>query len=106
MYLGTCWVHTWHYAADPLILAITVVLLKAGACVVLLCRQHMPSSALPQALCYEELLAAQQQLLPSFSWEPVSEHDPCGLCYTSGTTGNPKVSAWVAGLLECPSIRL
>lgn len=57
----------------------------------------MPSSALPQALCYEELLAAQQQLLPSFSWAPVSEHDPCGLCYTSGTTGNPKVSALMHG---------
>ena len=23
-------------------------------------------------------------------WEPVSERDPCMLCYTSGTTGNPK----------------
>lgn len=25
-----------------------------------------------------------------FSWVEVDENDPCGLCYTSGTTGNPK----------------
>ncbi len=25
-----------------------------------------------------------------FSWVHVDETDPCGLCYTSGTTGNPK----------------
>ena len=25
-----------------------------------------------------------------FSWVDVDERDPCGLCYTSGTTGNPK----------------
>lgn len=25
-----------------------------------------------------------------FAWVELSESDPCGLCYTSGTTGNPK----------------
>ena len=25
-----------------------------------------------------------------FAWAAVDERDPCGLCYTSGTTGNPK----------------
>ncbi|MFM6854444.1 MAG: long-chain fatty acid--CoA ligase [Sphingopyxis sp.] len=25
-----------------------------------------------------------------FNWVPMDERDPCGLCYTSGTTGNPK----------------
>ncbi len=25
-----------------------------------------------------------------FSWADLDERDPCGLCYTSGTTGNPK----------------
>jgi fatty-acyl-CoA synthase len=40
--------------------------------------------------CYEELLDAQVGGLP-FVWPPLDENAPCGLCYTSGTTGNPKV---------------
>ncbi|MFC7537620.1 long-chain fatty acid--CoA ligase [Sphingomonas sp. GCM10030256] len=27
---------------------------------------------------------------PAFQWVEGDERDPCGLCYTSGTTGNPK----------------
>ncbi len=53
-------------------------------------------------LCYEDLLAAalpqlqQQQAAGGFRWTQVDEFDACGMCYTSGTTGNPKVrAAWV-----------
>ena len=54
-------------------------------------RQHMPPCALPRpVLCYEELLDAQLTQLPSFRWKDVDEEAACGLCYTSGTTGNPK----------------
>jgi fatty-acyl-CoA synthase len=36
---------------------------------------------------YEELLAAQQ---PGFDYPELDERQAAGLCYTSGTTGNPK----------------
>ena len=49
-------------------------------------RAHMPDSALP-LLCYEDLLAAEDG---DFAWADVDERAPAGLCYTSGTTGNPK----------------
>jgi len=47
---------------------------------------HMPESALP-LLCYEALLAAEDAGYP---WPDLDENAACGLCYTSGTTGNPK----------------
>lgn len=43
-------------------------------------------------MCYEELLDGQIRALSGFKWPAVQETDPAGLCYTSGTTGNPKVS--------------
>lgn len=50
-------------------------------------RAHMPETSLPNVLCYEELLDAQDD---DFAWAAVDENTACGLCYTSGTTGNPK----------------
>jgi acyl-CoA synthetase (AMP-forming)/AMP-acid ligase II len=49
-------------------------------------RAHMPESSL-NLLCYEDLLAAESVDTP---WTDVPENAPAGLCYTSGTTGNPK----------------
>ncbi|GAC1325360.1 MAG: long-chain fatty acid--CoA ligase [Mycobacteriales bacterium] len=40
---------------------------------------------------YEELLAAEE---PDFDWPEVDERDAAALCYTSGTTGNPKGVAY------------
>jgi acyl-CoA synthetase (AMP-forming)/AMP-acid ligase II len=45
------------------------------------------ASALPGALRYEELLAAQE---PDFEYPELDDRSAAGLCYTSGTTGNPK----------------
>lgn len=42
-------------------------------------------------LCYEELIEAERQHVDGFQWVRVDENDACGLCYTSGTTGRPKV---------------
>jgi len=39
------------------------------------------------ALDYEALLAAEK---PEFAWPELEEKQAAGLCYTSGTTGNPK----------------
>ncbi len=50
-------------------------------------RNHMPDSKIPDLLCYEDLIAAQPN---GFDWVQGDEHEPCGICYTSGTTGDPK----------------
>ena len=54
--------------------------------VVLTDRAHMPASSL-DLLCYEELVEAEDG---AFAWREFDESTPCGLCYTSGTTGHPK----------------
>ena len=36
---------------------------------------------------FDDLLAAEEG---DYAWYEGDERDPCGLCYTSGTTGNPK----------------
>jgi fatty-acyl-CoA synthase len=48
---------------------------------------HMPQTSLDNALCYEDLVGAEND---DFTWVKVDENAACGLCYTSGTTGNPK----------------
>lgn len=55
--------------------------------IILTDRAHMPETSLKNAVCYEELLDAENG---DMNWVIVGENDPCGLCYTSGTTGNPK----------------
>jgi fatty-acyl-CoA synthase len=56
--------------------------------VVMTDRAHMPASTtLPRALCFEELLAAGDA---GYAWPTFDERTASSLCYTSGTTGNPK----------------
>jgi fatty-acyl-CoA synthase len=51
-------------------------------------RAHMPAnSKIPGLLCYEELLAGASDV---FAWPTFDEGLASSLCYTSGTTGNPK----------------
>jgi acyl-CoA synthetase (AMP-forming)/AMP-acid ligase II len=50
-------------------------------------RAHMPETTLSNVICYEELLAEGRS---DFVWPKLDENVPCGMCYTSGTTGNPK----------------
>ncbi len=51
-------------------------------------RAHMPAkTSIPNLLCYEELLAAEDD---KFAWPRFDERTAACLCYTSGTTGNPK----------------
>lgn len=42
---------------------------------------------LPPVMGYEELVANGPK---DYTWPAIDERDPCGMCYTSGTTGNPK----------------
>ena len=50
-------------------------------------RAHMPTAKIPNLLCYEELIAAQND---DYEWPSLDENVAASLCYTSGTTGNPK----------------
>ncbi|WP_439532902.1 long-chain fatty acid--CoA ligase [Polymorphobacter sp.] len=50
-------------------------------------RAHMPAASGLDLLCYEEMIAGQPVDQP---WADLPETAPAGLCYTSGTTGNPK----------------
>ena len=50
-------------------------------------RAHMPASSSLDLLCYEDLLA---DVDGDYVWADLDENAPAGLCYTSGTTGNPK----------------
>ena len=48
---------------------------------------HMPETSLPNAMCYETLLAAESS---DYDWPQFDERTASALCYTSGTTGDPK----------------
>tara|TARA_B100001146_G_scaffold43320_1_gene36970 strand:+ start:6128 stop:7756 length:1629 start_codon:yes stop_codon:yes gene_type:complete len=50
-------------------------------------KENMPDTKLKNSLSFEELIDAEDE---DFDWVRVDENDACGLCYTSGTTGNPK----------------
>jgi 3-(methylthio)propionyl---CoA ligase len=55
--------------------------------VVMTDRAHMPATSLPNALSYEDIVAAET---PDLDWPEFDENTASSLCYTSGTTGNPK----------------
>jgi fatty-acyl-CoA synthase len=50
-------------------------------------REHLPAETPDGALVYEDLIAGNA---PAFVWPEIDERQASGLCYTSGTTGNPK----------------
>jgi fatty-acyl-CoA synthase len=55
--------------------------------VVMTDRAHMAEAAAPGALCFEDLV---EQHAADACWGGFDENTAAGLCYTSGTTGNPK----------------
>ncbi|MGW8462498.1 3-(methylthio)propionyl-CoA ligase [Pseudomonas sp. CLCA07] len=51
-------------------------------------RAHMPAvTSIPDLLCYEDLIETHTD---DFVWPTFDENSASSLCYTSGTTGNPK----------------
>jgi fatty-acyl-CoA synthase len=51
-------------------------------------RAHMPAATgLADLGCYEEMIAGRPT---TYAWPLFDERTACGLCYTSGTTGEPK----------------
>ena len=55
--------------------------------VVLTCEQNMPETSLRNVRCYEALIASHDDKI---NWPALDENTASALCYTSGTTGNPK----------------
>jgi len=55
--------------------------------VVLTDAAHMPKTTLRNAVPYEEWIAEADG---DFTWATFDENTAAGMCYTSGTTGNPK----------------
>ncbi len=65
--------------ADKLPTIEKVVVLTDGA--------HIPETKLASAVAYEEFIAGCDA---DFAWKEFDENSAAGMCYTSGTTGNPK----------------
>ncbi|ADZ71707.1 long-chain-fatty-acid--CoA ligase [Polymorphum gilvum] len=55
--------------------------------VVLTDAAHMPETSLPKVAVYEDWLAEADA---DFAWKDIGENAAAGMCYTSGTTGDPK----------------
>jgi acyl-CoA synthetase (AMP-forming)/AMP-acid ligase II len=71
----------------PLLEALADKLPTVERYIVLTDAAHMPATKLPNAVAYEVWLAEADG---DFRWAEFEERTAAGLCYTSGTTGNPK----------------
>lgn len=45
------------------------------------------TTSIPDVVAYEDFIGGESE---EYTWVVVDENDACGLCYTSGTTGDPK----------------
>jgi fatty-acyl-CoA synthase len=62
--------------------------LKTVKAFIALCeREQMPAIDVPGLMCYEDLIAGHSN---DFIWPEFDERTASSMCYTSGTTGNPK----------------
>ncbi len=71
----------------PLVETIADQITDVKGFVILTDSDHMPDTKLPNVMCYETLLATVDD---KFDWPEFDENTASSLCYTSGTTGNPK----------------
>ncbi|MCA9522621.1 MAG: long-chain-fatty-acid--CoA ligase [Myxococcales bacterium] len=71
----------------PLLERLAEHLQSVAGYVIMTDEASMPETSLPNARCYETLLAEQSA---EYSWPVLDETCASSLCYTSGTTGNPK----------------
>lgn len=71
----------------PLLEALKDHLTKVEGYIILTDEAHMPETSLPNVMCYETLLSQQSN---QFDWPEFDENTASAMCYTSGTTGNPK----------------
>ncbi len=72
----------------PLIEKLAPALTSVRHFVLMTDRAHMPAqSSIANLLCYEELVEAENG---QYTWPDFDENTASSICYTSGTTGNPK----------------
>jgi acyl-CoA synthetase (AMP-forming)/AMP-acid ligase II len=71
----------------PLLEALADKIPNVEGFVILTDEAHMPDTSLTNAVCYETMLAAESV---DFEWPQIDERSASALCYTSGTTGDPK----------------
>ncbi len=71
----------------PLVAQLAPSLKTVKHYVVMTDRAHMPDVNLPNLHCFDDLMAAQSN---PYVWPAFDERSASSLCYTSGTTGNPK----------------
>lgn len=71
----------------PVLEAIQDRLDRVEGFIVMTDETHMPDTSLRNVICYETLIAEGDE---GFGWPRFDENTACGMCYTSGTTGNPK----------------
>lgn len=75
-------------ATLPIVEAIAPQLTTVEAYVIMSSRERMPETKLANVHCYEELLDKESDA--GFAWPEFDEKSASTICYTSGTTGNPK----------------
>jgi fatty-acyl-CoA synthase len=71
----------------PLIEKLAPQMTSVKAFIALTDRAHMPAINIRNLLCYEELIGEHSA---DYEWPVFDENTASSLCYTSGTTGNPK----------------
>jgi len=71
----------------PLLEAVKDHLESVKGFVIMTDEAHMPETSLDNVYCYETLIEAEDG---NYEWPVIEENSASSLCYTSGTTGNPK----------------
>jgi fatty-acyl-CoA synthase len=71
----------------PLVEKIAALVPTLGQVIVMTDAAHLPPTSLPNVVAYEEWLAEADG---DFRWKALDENEAAGMCYTSGTTGEPK----------------
>ncbi len=71
----------------PIVEAIADQVKSLRKIIVLTDEAHMPKDSKLDLVCYESWLAAADG---DFTWKEFDENTAAGMCYTSGTTGDPK----------------
>jgi fatty-acyl-CoA synthase len=96
----------------PLVEQIAPLLKKTKLFVAMTDAAHLPKAKIPKLVAYEDFIAKVDE---KFEWKELNERAACGLCYTSGTTGNPKgvlyshrsnvLHAFMAGQADAQGLR-
>src|SRR5256884_64886 len=92
----------------PLLEKLAPLLKTVKGYVAMCAPEAMPKANIPDLLCYEALLEIEKG---DFQWPSFDDRTAACLCYTSGTTGNPKGALYshrstmphAFGAADCPS---